>query len=355
MTRIRIKDIAKLANVSPGTVDRVLHNRSGVSKATADRIRTLLKEYDFQPDILAGALAASRKFRFLVCMPKIVDAHAFWKFPEAGVKRALDEIQHFDVSVDYLRFDQHKVNEFIKLIEEIDPSEYDGLLFAPVFSLQSSLFIKRWKDSGLPVILFNSKIEGEGVDGFIGQDAFQSGFLGGKLMSFGLQAQKDLLIVNLSMRKDNYQHIIKRERGFRAWFEEHSERVNNLVTLNIDGGAYGKLSDTLDIKMRELNVAGIFATNSRVHLVARYLAERGAMNIRLIGYDLIPESVDYLKREYIDFLISQSPEEQSYLGLRYLFSMVVLKKSAPDEILMPIDILTKENIEHYLKFTNQNE
>ena len=36
--RIRIKDIARLADVSVGTVDRVLHGRTGVSEASRKRI-----------------------------------------------------------------------------------------------------------------------------------------------------------------------------------------------------------------------------------------------------------------------------------------------------------------------------
>lgn len=32
--RVRIKDIAQLANVSVGTVDRVIHGRNGVSESS---------------------------------------------------------------------------------------------------------------------------------------------------------------------------------------------------------------------------------------------------------------------------------------------------------------------------------
>ncbi|MEX0985897.1 MAG: LacI family DNA-binding transcriptional regulator [Bacteroidales bacterium] len=355
MSRIRIIDIARIANVSTGTVDRVLHNRDGVREATRKRIEKIIEEYDYQPDIIAGALASGRSYRMLVCMPDIVNAHAFWKFPELGVKRALAEIQHFDIRVDYLRFDQHSKEDFLKKTAGIDPKDYDGILFAPVFSDVSAEFIGNCRGAGVPCILFNSRIEGVEIDGFIGQDAFQSGFLGGKLMSYGLPPEKDLLIVNLSLRKDNYQHIIKRERGFRSYFEEHSDRVNNLVSVNINGGEYNRVATELEKKFTELNVAGIFVTNSRVHLVARYLAERGSMYVRLVGYDLIPKSIEYLQREYIDFLISQSPEEQAYLGLRQLFSMVVLKKQVPAAVLLPIDILTKENINYYLKFNKEYE
>ncbi|MCA1747721.1 MAG: LacI family DNA-binding transcriptional regulator, partial [Bacteroidales bacterium] len=94
MPRIRIKDIAQMANVSPGTVDRVIHNRNGVSDATRKRIENIIEEYDYQPDIIAGALASGKSYRILVCMPAVVYAHAFWKFPETGVERALDEVEH---------------------------------------------------------------------------------------------------------------------------------------------------------------------------------------------------------------------------------------------------------------------
>ncbi|MEX2429400.1 MAG: LacI family DNA-binding transcriptional regulator [Bacteroidales bacterium] len=355
MSRIRIKDIAQMANVSPGTVDRVIHNRNGVSDTTRERIEKIIKEYDYQPDIIAGALASGRSYRILVCMPAVVHAHAFWKFPETGVERALDEMEHFDITVDYLRFDQHSKIDFMEKIGHAEIGLYDGVLFAPVFSEESTVFIRKCSDAGVPCILFNSRIEESEINGFIGQDAFQSGFLSGRLMSYGLPPEKDLLIVNLSLRKDNYQHIIKRERGFRSYFEEHSDRVNNLVSINMSGGNYQQVAEEIDRKMDIMNIAGIFVTNSRVHLVARYLAERGFMRIRLIGYDLLPGSIEYLKREYIDFLISQSPEEQAYIGLRQLFNKAVLKKSIPREVLLPIDILTKENIDHYLKFNKQYE
>jgi LacI family transcriptional regulator len=355
MPRVRIKDIAKIANVSTGTVDRVLHNRKGVSENTRELIQSILEEHDYQPDILAGTLASGKEYHFLVCMPEVVNVHEFWKFPEMGVQKALSEMQHFGITVDFLRFDQHNKKDFENKTKSLLLSKYDGLLFAPVFSQKSFDFVKSWQESGKPCVQFNSRVEGAETDGFIGQDAFQSGFLGGKLISYGLPAGKDVLIVNLSLREDNYQHILKRERGFRSFYEEHNERIRNLITLNLSGGSYESVEKELEKCFQSYDIAGIFVTNSRVHLVAKFLANRGIMNIRLVGYDLIKESIEYLRREYIDFLISQSPEEQAYLGLKQLFNLVVLRKPIQNEIYLPIDILTKENIDYYLKFNVQNE
>ena len=50
---ITIKDIAKEANVSEGTVDRVLHNRGGVSQKTEAKIKAIIKKHDFKTNPIA--------------------------------------------------------------------------------------------------------------------------------------------------------------------------------------------------------------------------------------------------------------------------------------------------------------
>ena len=59
--KIRIKDIAALAGVSTGTVDRVLHNRGEVSQKSREKIEKILTELNYQPNIYATALASKKK------------------------------------------------------------------------------------------------------------------------------------------------------------------------------------------------------------------------------------------------------------------------------------------------------
>jgi len=42
-----VKEIAELAGVSIGTVDRVLHSRGRVSRSTRERIETIIKDTGF--------------------------------------------------------------------------------------------------------------------------------------------------------------------------------------------------------------------------------------------------------------------------------------------------------------------
>lgn len=49
---VTVKQIAELANVSRGTVDRVLNNRSGVSEATAPKSFENRKRTHYEPNSL---------------------------------------------------------------------------------------------------------------------------------------------------------------------------------------------------------------------------------------------------------------------------------------------------------------
>ena len=53
---IGIKDIAKLAGVSPSTVSNVLNNRKNVGEETRNKILDLCKEYDYEPNLSGKSL-----------------------------------------------------------------------------------------------------------------------------------------------------------------------------------------------------------------------------------------------------------------------------------------------------------
>lgn len=56
---VTIKDIAKLANVSPSTVSRVISNSPKISQETKERVYRAMKELNYEPNIIARSLANS--------------------------------------------------------------------------------------------------------------------------------------------------------------------------------------------------------------------------------------------------------------------------------------------------------
>ncbi len=347
MARIRIKDIAEIAHVSVGTVDRVIHNRGEVSEATRERVLKLLKEHNYTPDLHASTLAWKRNIHLAVLMPGPVNEHVFWKMPQQGIEDALKELSSYRVKTDILYFDQQDPGDFEQKVADFPFHKLQGILFAPVFREESLQFLHQCEKTKVPVVLFNSLLEVPSVRCFVGQDAYRSGYVAGKLINYGMEPMRDVVIVNMSSRKDQYAHIIQREKGFRNYFEDHSGRLNHLAGMDLNSMEDRVLADKLDEAFHTYDISGLFVTSSRVHRVARYLSDRGQMNVRLVGYDLLPESVEYLKRDYIDFLISQSPQKQAARGLTCLFNLVAFHREPEPRQFMPIDIITRENLIYY--------
>jgi hypothetical protein len=89
--RIRIKDIAVLANVSAGTVDRVIHNRGGVAPESKKRIEEILNRLNFKPNKMARVLAIKKDHKLVVLLPEAVPGDYWWDII-TGIRRAEEEV-----------------------------------------------------------------------------------------------------------------------------------------------------------------------------------------------------------------------------------------------------------------------
>ena len=57
---IRLTDIARMANVSVGTVDRVIHNRGRVSEENIRRVKEIMEQVGYKPNLIARSLAVKK-------------------------------------------------------------------------------------------------------------------------------------------------------------------------------------------------------------------------------------------------------------------------------------------------------
>ena len=347
MAKVRIKDIAEIANVSIGTVDRVIHKRGEVSPKTREKIQKLLVEFDYKPDIAARSLALKRDIHLAVVMPKVVNDHTFWKLPQRGIQQALDALDHDQVSIHSYYFDQLDRLGFSDILENFPYGAVEGVLFAPVLREESISFLERCAEASIPVVLFNSLLDTPAVSSYVGQDAYHSGYVAAKLIDYGMEQGRDLGIVNMSARKDHYAHIIEREKGFRAYFTSSESHPKHMISIDLNGADDLLLKEKLSEICASYDIGGLFVTNSRVHKVARFLAETKRDRVRLVGYDLLPENIEFLKKDGIDFLLSQKPEEQAFLGLNSLYNLVVFNREPAPRQWLPIDIITRENLAYY--------
>lgn len=59
--KVTIKDIADEANVSHGTVDKVLHDRPGVSEEVRNKVNKIIDRLGYKPNMIGRALSYQKK------------------------------------------------------------------------------------------------------------------------------------------------------------------------------------------------------------------------------------------------------------------------------------------------------
>lgn len=343
-----VKEIARRANVSIATVDRVIHNRKGVSEATRQKINEIIKEIGFQPNILASRLASKKTNRFAVLIPNANETD-YWEAPRRGVNRAYQEIQQYGIQIDLLLFDLNDKYTFTTRAKELIGAGFDGLVIAPSFVDEARTLIATCEEKKIPYVFVNSDVPGSGSLAYIGPHLFKSGYLAGQLIRFGLKEGK-VLVVNISKEIDAYHHLLRKEEGFRAYINETNSNgeVIDIVKIDVTTTTDKAVGEAMEAALAATpDIKAIFVTNSRVRSVAKYLRRRRINHLILVGYDLVKENIGYLKDGTIDFLIGQKPEEQGYAGVMALFQHLVLGKKVLKEQYMPIDIITKENVVFY--------
>ena len=343
---IGVKEIARRANVSIATVDRVIHNRPGVSPKTRSKIEAIIKELNYQPNILASRLASGKVFDIAVLIPMGSEETDFWESPLRGIKRAEAEIRQYGIRIKTFLFDLNDRESFIQQGKLIHESKFDGVLLSPSFIKESIDFVKVCKSRDMPYVFVDTNIKEHTGLSYIGPHLFQSGYLGAKLCSFGQTTANKVLMVNISKESDNYNYR-QIEEGFKTYCDDHNNPIE-IIRLNIQRSDYLSVAKELATTFKEHpDLSIIFVTNSRAFSVARYLEEYKIKNIHLIGYDFLKQNVEYLNKGIIDFLICHKPEEQGYKGIMSLYHHLALSLPVERIYFMPIDIITKENQEFY--------
>lgn len=346
--RIRIKDIAIRAGVSVGTVDRVLHNRPSVSKDAREKVEKALEEMDYQPNVYASALAYNKTYNFICIMPKH-ESEAYWQEVEDGAMRACEHRRDFNVNVEimyYRRFDQ---STFKKVTEECLAKNPDGVVIIPSTLNVTREFTDKLHDGNIPFVMLDSYMPDLRPLSFFGQDSFCSGYFAGKMLMLiasketEIMMMKQMLNGNVASKQQE-----NRETGFRHYMRDHFPNVKitemNLA-LDVEREKY---ADMLEQFFTEHpNVHHCITFNSKAHLVGEFLLRSNRRNVQIMGYDMVKKNAECVKQGSISFLIAQHGYMQGYSSIDTLFQAVVLKKEVNPVNYVPIELLTKENVDFY--------
>lgn len=343
---LRIVDIAKMANVSAGTVDRVIHNRGLVSEEKRKLIENILEEYNYKPNIVASFLASKKHFKFAMVIPKF-NIGEYWSLVQSGSNKAENELSDFNVSVDYLYFDQFSEESFDNLVPQIIENAYDGVVIATLHREKVIELSKALDEIEIPYVFIDSNIPGCNNLSYFGIDSYTSGAIAAKLM-LRIISNNDRIIIIHPIYKDNIisTQIENRESGFTDFLKQN--KFNGEIEKVVFKPSIDCIKELKNSILSKSNI-GMITFNSRIYEIIDVLKKEKIdfSKVCLIGYDAIERNREALKNNTLQYLISQRSAQQGYESIKSLSNHIIFGHKIDKENFMSIDILIKENIDYY--------
>jgi LacI family transcriptional regulator len=176
-----LKDIARLAHVSHTTVSRVINGKPGVKNATKQRILQLVKELDYQPNLVARSLVVKRSKNLGLIITTI--RNPFYLELAQGIEDTARSYQ-YNVILCCTNYDLSLEGEHIR---ELKRRGVDGIILT---SAQiKDQHVAALAHEGFPLVLVNRRVLepdlSEKVD-YIGIDNVKGGEMAlGHLMRMG--------------------------------------------------------------------------------------------------------------------------------------------------------------------------
>ncbi len=346
--KIRIKDIAERAGVSVGTVDRVLHERPNVSPKSLEKVKMALEEMDYKPNMYASALAYNKSYNFYCILPKH-ESEAYWAEVEEGVIAGCDRRRDFRVSYKVMYYNRFSTETFSKTMKECLSQKLDGVIVVPSELEVTRRYTDLMHAKQIPFILLDSYMPDLKPLSFFGQDSFSSGYFAARMLMMLAPGETDIMLMK-QMRNGKVasKQQENRETGFRHYMHDHFPKVKiHEVNLSLDDKpeVYDKVLEKFFSEHQQVHHCITF--NSRAYLVGEFLLKSNRRNVQIMGYDMVPRNAECVRQGSISFLIAQHAYMQGYACIQTLFDAIVLKKEVDPVNYMPIELLTRENIDFY--------
>lgn len=334
-----IKEIARLAGVSIGTVDRALHNRGRVACDTKRRVEEIARQIGYKPNLMARSLARKSRTTVAILVPDPVQDE-YWQQVWSGFESLFSISEHQGIYVRKFFYSLDDQDLFSKFAEQIINEKPDGLIMAPNYPDSGLKLFKECEKASIPVIIFDTNLPEINPSCFIGTDLYQSGMLCAQLLEMITHRQSNFAIFHIDAPLSYSHDMLEKGKGFNDYIKNNNSK-RSCLSFMID--SQHNMEAQLDAAFKN-NVAGCFVSTSKTWIIGEYLKKRKHADIKLVGFDLILKNIELLKEGWIDFLINQNPQQQARKSLNTFINHFAFHEEIKADEYFPIEIITKSNL-----------
>ncbi len=339
MKKIGIREIAKLAGVSPGTVDRALHGRKGITDETRHRILALAESVGYSPDLAARALSVGRvPVQIGVSVPR--EIHHYFDQLVAGLAAEARRFEKLGVQVFYAPTERLGVGH-VEKTNELLGRNVDLLILTPGDLAALTPVIDEAESKGVRVICVDTDAPASKRSTVVSVDPDVCGRLAAELMSGYLPPGSDVVVITGML--DVEDHARKTE-GFREMYTQSSAGGKTLEVIETHEDEEEGFQKCFTLLSSRPSVAGLYVNTVNCLPVCRAICAAGlAQNIRLITTDLFEAMIPFFEKHVISASIDGRPFVQGEIAMRLALDHIINRNPLPKAHYVYPQIVLRSN------------
>lgn len=347
MNKYKIKDIARLAGVSAGSVDRVIHNRGEVSPETRKKVEDVMQEINYTPRTHSKTPKTRKTIKILVILPQHAKGE-YWAQIENGINKAQAHYGSFNIETKYLSYNQYDLFSCKRTFNEAKTMKKDAVVFGPSFHDEAVYFCNDLSLNAIPYVYVDTLVTGtDPLSAFCPNNEL-SGIVQAKLMLTITGKPKEIVLFQSKRIGDEMSiSSFERQRSFTQYIAAHAPGTRLPICQydKTDAEENRLILDSFFSEHPDIDGGVVF--NSNTYVIAEYLVNRRIDGFKLIGFGANAANAKYLKEDKISFLIEERPEYQGYMAIKTIVEFIFFGMRPKTINYTPIDILMKETIEYY--------
>lgn len=336
------QQIAELAGVSRGTVDRTLNNRGRVDPEVAARIRKIADQLGYRPNRAGSLLVRTKR---PLCLGVIIQSveTPFMASVLREIENARAHMQELGAQLLIHSNKMIDLNGQLAVLDELQHKKIDGLAITPVEDDRICDCINQLTSKGVPVVTFNTDMPGSRRLCYVGQDNYLSGRTCAGLMNLLLGGQGKVLMIT------GYVSNLSQQRRIDGFCSEIRSTFPGISLLPLE-----RCSDSdeiaKDIVMRVLKedpeVRGIYFSGGGPPGGCQAIRDLSRINnVHIICHDRTEQNVENVRNGLIDFLIDQDAYVQAVRPLEILLDYILTGTPPQNEYMLTrIDIQNRYNV-----------
>lgn len=341
MKRVGIYEIARLANVSIGTVDRALHDRGRVSEETRQRILQIVQQVRYRPNLAARALRRPA-IRIGVCIPR--EIHYFYDQVRQGLDSEIRRYEHIGVELIHRPVNRLGMGEEQRL-RELLKENIQALIVTPGDPGRLTPLLDEAEARNIRVICVASDAPGSRRSSVVCVEPELNGRMAGELMArFVPPGSRAAVITGMRGTEDHSKKI----KGFSEAFPRYSAggAIAQVLEGHEDEDETFLKCERLLAKCKDL--AAIYVTTANCLPVCRALSTRNShRSIALIATDLFREMIPYFEKGIIVASMYQRPYRQGQSAVRLIVDHIVSNRPLPATYYLNPSLVIRSNLSQF--------